>query len=269
MTADKPVFTASMPEFYDKTLGPQFAPFADELARRMPAKPPGDVLELACGTGFVTRRLRERLDASVRLVATDISRPMLDYARAKLADIPGIEWREADATSLPFADAEFGAIACAFGAMFMPDKGVFFREGRRVLGAGGLFVFSVWNRIEENRHGQVSAQIIQSLFPGDPEANFGTPYSMHDPARIRAWLDESGFEEVAIDSARLPLGRVSAHDFAIGAVYGTPRSSLLAKKGASLPEVAEKIAAELARAGGADPYIGEGSALMVTARARK
>lgn len=263
-----PVFTASMPEHYDRHLGAQFGPFADELARRMPAQPGGDVLELACGTGLLTRRLRGRLQPSVRLVSTDVSRPMLGYARARLADVPGIEWREADAMALPFGDAEFGALACAFGAMFMPDKAAFFREARRVLRPGGSVLFSVWNRIEENRHAQASARIIQSLFPGDPEANFATPYSMCDPAKIRAWLEQTGFDEVAIDPVRLPLGRVSARDLATGAVYGTPRASLLEKKGASLPEVVERIAAELAQVGGADPYVGEGSALMVGARAR-
>jgi SAM-dependent methyltransferase len=265
---DKPLFSGSMPEYYDNYLGPaQFDPFGRELAQRLPARPPGDVLELACGTGLVTRRLRERLDPSLRLVATDLSKPMLDYARAKLADCPGIEWREADAMKLPFADKEFGAAACAFGAMFMPDKGAFFREARRVLKPGGLLLLSVWNRIEENRHGQASAHVIQSLFPGDPDANFGTPYSMHDQPGIRAWLAESGFGDVAIDTVRLPLGRVSARTFAMGAVYGTPRASLLARKGADLAEVADKVAAELARVGGADPYIGEASALIVSARA--
>src|SRR5258708_18622650 len=92
-------------------MGPaQFEAFGADLVRRLPTQPPGDVLEIACGTGIVTRRLRERLDPAVRLVATDLSRAMLDYARAKLAKFPGIEWREADGAALPFADAAFGAV---------------------------------------------------------------------------------------------------------------------------------------------------------------
>ena len=71
-----------------------------------------DVLELACGTGILTRRLRERLDPAVRLVASDLSKAMLDFARSKLADLGGIGWREADAAKLPFGVGEFGTVVC-------------------------------------------------------------------------------------------------------------------------------------------------------------
>ena len=89
-------FSGSIPEFYDKCLGPAwFDVFAADLAQRLPAKPPGDVLEIACGTGVMTGRLRERLDSTVRLTATDLSKAMLDYARGKLSERRDIEWREA------------------------------------------------------------------------------------------------------------------------------------------------------------------------------
>src|SRR5438309_5673158 len=122
-------FSGSVPEYYDRCLGPAwFDAFAVDLAQRLSAKPPGDVLEIACGTGLLTRWIRERLDPTVRLVATDLSKAMLDYARRKLRNSKGIEWREADAGNLPFADCEFGAVICAFGVMFVPDKTAAFRE---------------------------------------------------------------------------------------------------------------------------------------------
>src|SRR5262245_58687236 len=114
-------FSGSIPEFYDSIMGPaQFEPFAAELAARVPAKPAGDVLELACGTGRVTRHLRGRLSPGVRLVATDISDAMLQYARGKVQG--AVEWRTADACALPFEDASFGAVVFAFGVMFVPDR---------------------------------------------------------------------------------------------------------------------------------------------------
>ena len=81
-------FTGSIPENYDRYLGPaQFAPFAADLAARVAdARPHRVVLEVACGTGIVTKELRARLPATVRLVSTDLNQPMLDYARAKLGD---------------------------------------------------------------------------------------------------------------------------------------------------------------------------------------
>ena len=88
-------FGGSIPEYYDRCLGTAyFGPAAGELARRVPVNPGGDVLEIACGTGLVTRRIRARLDPSVRLTATDLSPAMLAYARAAVGE-DGIEWREA------------------------------------------------------------------------------------------------------------------------------------------------------------------------------
>ena len=260
-------FGGSIPEYYDRYLGPAFnEPFAMDLARRLPAKPPGDVLEIACGTGLVTEHLRERLDPAFRLIATDLSKAMLDYARDKLNEKKGIEWREADAVMLPFADGEFGAVVCAFGVMFVPDKLVALKEARRVLKTGGILLFDVWDRIEENRHSAINAQVVESLFPGDGEMRFRTPFEMHDPALLRRLLAEADFREVRIERKRLPFGHVSVRTVAIGAVRGTPRSLLFEKRGIPLDEVIEKITAALAKDRGADPYRGHAQALIVEAR---
>lgn len=260
-------FSGSIPEYYDRCLGPAwFDAFAADLARRLPAKPPGDVLEIACGTGVVTRRLRERLDSTVRLVATDLSNAMLDYARAKLSESRDIEWREADAVKLPFGDGEFGAVVCAFGVMFVPDKQAAFREARRVLKEGGILLFNVWDRIEENPHHAINAQIVEGLFPGDEEMRFRIPYEMHNPRLLEQLLAEAGFRGVQIEKRQLPVDRVSARTLATGQIRGTPRSLLIEKRGVPLDEVIDKVTAALARAGGADPYRGVAQAIVVEAR---
>lgn len=261
-------FTGSIPEHYDSCLGPAwFDAFAEDLARRLPVKSPGDVLEIACGTGRVTRRLRERLDPAFRLVASDLSKPMLDYARGKLGDHKGIEWREADAVNLPFRDGEFGAVVCAFGIMFVPDKQAAFREARRVLKEGGILLFNVWDRIEENPHALVNAEIIEGLFPGDQEMQFRAPFEMHDPALLQQLLAEAHFQKVRIEKKRLQADRVSARTVAIGLIRGTPRSLLIEKRGVSLDEVIEKLTNALTKIGGADPYRAHPQAVVVEARA--
>lgn len=160
-------YGGTIPEYYDRCLGPAwFDAFGADLARRLPDPLAGDVLEIACGTGLVTRRLRARIDAARRLVASDISQAMLDYARNKLIDCKGIEWREADAASLPFDAGEFSAVVCAFGMMFVPDKRAVFREVRRVLKSGGTFLFNVWDRIEDNPAAVINAEVVEGLFPG-------------------------------------------------------------------------------------------------------
>ena len=79
------------------------------------------MLEIAAGTGALTRELVRTLPASVTITATDLSHPMLDRAQSH----PGSErvrWQQADALALPFDDSTFDAIACQFGVMFFPDK---------------------------------------------------------------------------------------------------------------------------------------------------
>jgi ubiquinone/menaquinone biosynthesis C-methylase UbiE len=260
-------FSGSIPEYYDKCLGPAwFDAFAAHLAQKLPARPPSDVLEIACGTGLVTRWLRERLDSSLRLVATDLSKAMLDYARAKLGESAGIEWREADALNLPFSDGEFGAVVCAFGIMFVPDKPAAFSEARRVLKDGGILLFDVWDRIEESPHAATNAQVLEGLFPGDEEIRFRLPYSMHDKDLLRQLLAEAGFRDVRIETKRIPVDRLSARMVATGQIRGTPRSLLIEKRGVPLDEVIDKVTVALAQAGGADPYRGHAQAVVVEAR---
>jgi SAM-dependent methyltransferase len=255
------------PQFYDEIMGPvQFGPFAVELARLVPPGEQGPVLEVACGTGLVTRELRARLDPSVRLVATDLGKAMIDYARSTLADQAAIEWREADAMALPFEDASFALVACGFGIMFAPDRLAALKEFRRVLRPGGRLVASVWDRIENNPHAWANAMVIESMFPGDAELRFRTPYEMHDPAATRELLVTAGFREVRIDTRRLPITAVDPRQLATGQIRGTPRSALIEKRGVPVEIAIDKVAAALEQAGG-NPYSGHAQALLIEARA--
>ena len=260
-------FTGSIPQYYDNCLGSGwFDSFAIDLAKRLPASP-GDVVEIACGTGLLTRRLRERLDPSVRLVATDLSAAMLDYARTKPGASGNIEWREADAAKLPFRDGEFGVLICGFGFMFVPDKNAAFSEARRVLKDGGTLLFNVWDRIEENPHIMANAEILEGLFPGDAEMRFRMPYEMYDHDLLRGLLKQARFEDVRIEKTAVPIA-ISARTIATGQIRGTPRSLLIEKRGVSLDEVIDKVTAALTKIGGADPYRGVARAIVVEARRR-
>lgn len=257
-------FAGSIPEYYDRCLGPAwFDAFAEDIVGRLPPTASGDVLEIACGTGLVTRRMRDRLDSSIRIVATDISKAMLDYACAKL-NREGIEWREADAAKLPFGDGEFGAVVCAFGVMFVPDKRAALREARRVLKAGGTFLFNVWDRIEENPHAAANAKVLSGLFPGDKEMASTSPYELYDEHLLERLLIEAGFGRMSIEKKRVQVDGVSARTIAIGHIRGSPRSLLLEKRGMSVDEVIELATAAIAAVGG-DPYRASVQAVVVEA----
>ena len=259
-------FGGSMPEYYDRIMGPgQFDTFADDLVARMPRCPDGAVLELACGTGIATRRLRERLDPGVHLVATDLSRPMLEYARRKLCGVPGIEWREADAAALPFGDGAFAALLCAFGVMFVPDKKKLFAEARRVLKRGGLWLFNVWDGLEANSHSRATSDVFQALFPGDREMKFGVPFEFNDAALLRSLLQSARFRELRLEPVTREVRFASARELATGQLRGTPRGALLEKRGLELDAIIEKCASSLAQVGGVAPFRCPARALVVEA----
>jgi SAM-dependent methyltransferase len=150
--------------------------------------------------------------------------------------------------------------------MFVPDRRAAFREARRVLKPGGIFLFNVWDRIEENPHALANAQLFEELFPGDGQIRFNAPFEMHEPALLRSLLGESGFRETKLEKKRMHVGGVDARRLAFGMIRGTPRSALLEKRGANLEDVVERLAQALARAGG-DPYRAQTQAVVVEAQA--
>lgn len=269
MAETSPSFTGSIPECYDTFAGPAiFDRCAEDFVRRLPERIDGDVLEVACGTGLVTRRMRARLDPACRLVATDLSADMVAYARRRLGEPAGVEWRDADAVALPFPDGSFGAVVCQLGIMFVPDKAAAMREARRVLKPNGLFAFNVWDRIEAIAHAKAASDAIDALLPGDPVTAFTRlPYTFHDEAKIRGMLAASGFGDARIDRAEIAIESPTAQAIATGIVRGTPRVLFFQERGMSIDAVVDAVAAALVRVGGDNPYRSSARTLVVMARA--
>src|SRR4051812_33257988 len=114
-------FAGSIPELYDRHLVPLiFEPYAVDLCERLQGRKISHLLELAAGTGVVTRHLAAELPADVEIVATDLNQPMLDQA-ARVGTARPVQWKQADAMQLPFEDHSFDAVVCQFGVMFFPD----------------------------------------------------------------------------------------------------------------------------------------------------
>lgn len=113
---------------YDRDLGHVlFEQYASDIARRVAERSVRDVLEVASGTGIVTRKLRNVLPKDAQLTAIDISDSMMDVARAKFLPHEQVTFQIANATILPFDNQVFDAVICQFGIMFF-DKDMAFRE---------------------------------------------------------------------------------------------------------------------------------------------
>jgi SAM-dependent methyltransferase len=241
-------FSGSMSELYDMYLVPLiFQPYATDLANRLASRRPSRVLEIAAGTGVVTRALAATLPRSVSIVATDLNEAMLDRASVVGTARP-VEWRQADAQHLPFVDETFDAVVCQFGVMFFPDKVRAFAEARRVLNPGGLFLFSVWDRIEENEFADTITTALEATFPDDPPRFLvRTPHGYYDHVAIQHDLADSGFSHAA-EVATVPARSraASARIPAIAYCQGTPLRSEIEAQG-GLGQATDLAAAALAR----------------------
>ena len=248
-SASGPMFAGSIPEVYEKYLVPLiFEPYAIDLAQRLASFPLTTVLELAAGTGVVTRRLAMTLPSSVFIIASDISQEMLDIGAAVGTSRP-VEWRQADALDLPFDKASFDAVVCQFGVMFLRDKPRAYAEVRRVLRRGGVLLFNVWDRVEENEFPHVVNEAVAPLFPGNPpDFMVRVPHGYHDAATIRRHLAEGGFSsEAVIETVAARSRAASARIPAVAFCQGTPlRNEIEMRDRARLAEATDTAAAALA-----------------------
>jgi len=240
------VFSGSIPKLYDTHLVPLiFEPYAADLVQRLGSRSLSRVLEIAAGTGVVTRALASALPENVSIVATDLNQAMLDHAAA-VGTKRAVEWRQADAMELPFEDRTFDAVVCQFGVMFFPGKSKAFSEARRVLKPGGVFIFNVWDRIAENEFADVVTTALESPFPKDPPRFLArTPHGYHDRRRIERDLANGGFIHTPrIDTLAARSRATSFRIPAIAYCQGTPlRNEIETRDPARLGEATD-IAAE-------------------------
>jgi ubiquinone/menaquinone biosynthesis C-methylase UbiE len=267
MAATDKLFAGSIPEIYQRLLVPLiFESQARDLAGRIASTDPGDVLEIAAGTGALTRAIASRLAPHAHLVATDLNQPMLDHAMAQSHD-GRIEWRQADALALPFEEQSFDVVACQFGVMFFPDKVAGYKEARRVLKAGGRFVFNVWDRIAENEFADTVAAALATLFPEDPPHFMArTPHGYHDVARIREHLGAAGFTAISAEAVEATSRAASPRDAAVAYCQGTPlRAEIEARDPSGLERATTQATQALARQFGNGAIAGRIRAIAITA----
>jgi len=224
-----------------------FDPYADDMVSRVAARKPTSIHEIASGTGVLTRRISQAMPDSVRIVATDLNPGMLAVAR-NLGTAREVEWQRADAADLPFPDASFDAVVCQFGVMFFPDRIQAFSEARRVLKPWGSFLFSTWDRIENNEFAAVAETVLQEFFPEDAPWFFSrTPHGYFDPPSIRRDLESAGFEsQIEIETIERSSLCESAEMAAIAYCQGTPMRGEIEKRGPGrLGEATAAVAAAL------------------------
>ncbi len=263
-------FVGPLPQVYQSHLVPLiFEPYARDLARRVAERRPERVLEVAAGTGCVTRAMAAALPDTVSITATDLNQGMLDQAAA-VGTPRAVEWRKADAMQLPFEDGGFDAVVCQFGVMFFPDKAKAFAEARRMLRPGGALLFSTWDRIEDNELADAVTDALAERYPADPPRFMArTPHGYADPAAIVRDVAGGGFTSPPSLTTLTERSRAgSAQVAAVAFCQGTPlRNEIEAREPGGLVPATEQAAASVARRFGPGPVEGKIQAHVVVVEA--
>lgn len=259
----KPLF-----QVYDELLVPLiFEPYAGDVVRRLTDVDAGSILEVAAGTGAVTRSLAASLPAEVSITATDLVPAMIDEAM-RLGTARPVTWKQANALALPFENGSFDVIVCQFGAMFFEPKPDAFAEVHRVLRPGGRLLFSVWDALDDNEYAATVASAVRNTFPENPPTFLErTPYGYHDRDAIVADLRAGGFgRPPSIDRVGYRSRAETPVHVAAAFCAGTPLRDEIERRGPeSLAEGIGVATAALAQRFGPSDLEGRISAQVVTA----
>jgi ubiquinone/menaquinone biosynthesis C-methylase UbiE len=215
-----PEITGTPAEIYEQHMVPAiFARWAPDLVEAVGVRTGERALDVACGTGAVTRLLAERVGPAGKVVGLDINPGMLAVARLT-APGPNIEWLEGSAVKMPLPDASFDGVVCQQGLQFVPDRASALLEMRRVLKTGGRLGLACWRSIEHAPGYRVLEQVLARRI--GPEKAALPPFSLGDAGAIRVLVAGAGFREVKLRAEAKMVRFRSAEHMVRAVVAGAP-----------------------------------------------
>jgi ubiquinone/menaquinone biosynthesis C-methylase UbiE len=218
----EPVVLSPNPaENYERHFVPAIsAPVAIDLLAVAAPRAGERVLDVACGTGVVTRLAAAAVGESGSVVGLDVNPAMLGVAKAVTPPESEVRWREASAEAIPFSDATFDLVLSQLGLQFVPDRPAAVHEMRRVLAPGGRLALNVAGR---------AGEIFEAAEPaferhlGPPAGAFvRTVFSLHDPDSLRTLLEDGGFHDIEVRVEPKRLRVPAPREFLWQYVFGTP-----------------------------------------------
>ncbi len=236
---DYKIFGGTAAENYERYFVPVIpTPLAADLIETAAPLPKEYVLDVACGTGVLTRLAAQRVGTAGRVVGVDLTPSMLDVARSVPAP-PGtsIEWREANAEALPLPDESFDLVLCQLGLMFVADRPAAVREMRRVLSSGGRVAINVPGRI--TRVFDIMAEALGHHIQPDLAGFVRSVCSLHDPSELDGLLRGAGFHDVTVETTTKTLRLPPPAEFLWQYIHATPMAALVAEADADRREKLE------------------------------
>ncbi|HEY1301007.1 MAG TPA: class I SAM-dependent methyltransferase [Stellaceae bacterium] len=275
---------AAMRHYWNTVAGPRWAaaPEARErrnresiamLLDRLALAGGERVLEIGCGAGALTVPLAAAVGERGRVVAVDISEPMLGVARKRVAEqgLGNIELRLADAQTCAFEQGAFDIATSRMGVMFFADPAAAFRNIGGAIKPGGRLVFACWGPLAENRHWLVAHDVAaRRLGPPAPQpATAPGPLAFGDPDHIRRVLTAAGFAGIAVERAHPTIEGGSPEEEARAALAMGPTARLVEEKNpdaVTRERLERDIAAAFAAVAGGGEVRLPGTIFLVAAR---
>jgi ubiquinone/menaquinone biosynthesis C-methylase UbiE len=188
--------TRNAAETYEEFFVPAlFQEWADRVVDAAQIEGGQHVLDVACGTGVLTRAAARRVGPNGSVIGLDVNEGMLEVAQRKA---PEIQWKHGRAESLPFGDNTFDAVISQFGLMFFEDRSAAIHEMSRVLLPGGRLAVAVWDSLENTPGYAAMAALLKSLFGAQTAEALYAPFSLGDKETLLPLFKDSHLQDVQI-----------------------------------------------------------------------
>jgi ubiquinone/menaquinone biosynthesis C-methylase UbiE len=226
------------------------------------------LLDVACGTGPVARYAAPLVGSSGRVVGLDLNSAMLDTARAMPIAEGTIEWREGNATALPFPNTSFDVVCCQQGLQFFPDRPSALREMHRVLAPNGRLGLAVWRGLEHQPFYAALTEALERHVSSEAAASLSAAFTLRDRNDIRALVTEAGFRDIRVRLRSRLTRYPSLAEYVLGYLSGTPMAGpVAALDEVTRTEMVEHVCSSLADYVDDDGMATPWEAHLVTAQA--
>lgn len=203
LASRSPIAAASPAETYETKFVPVlFGPWAPVVCAVAGIAPGQRVLDVASGTGALAAAALERATPGGAVCGVDANPQMLAVARRLR---PRIDWHDARAESLPFADSSFDRVVSQFGLMFFDDRVAALREMLRVRRPGGRVTVAVWDSLARSPGYAAFAELLARLFGRVVADRFAAPFALGDADALLDLFAAAGFADARVLRRELPV----------------------------------------------------------------
>jgi ubiquinone/menaquinone biosynthesis C-methylase UbiE len=206
------------PSLYNRFAIRAMEQWTDDLIRQANCKDGERVLDVACGTGFVTLRIKEVSGADCELTGLDVNEGMLNAARKN----PGVNWQLGSATAMPFPDASFDVVLCQQGLQYFPDRQAAMNEIARVLVPGGRVSLNVWGRIERQVFFAAFVDACAEFLGPETRATFDLNFSLNTSEELHRLASGAGLKDAKVRFEHRTMRAPDASEYGMGFVQASP-----------------------------------------------